>query len=328
MGPGDLDKALCGLALPSHPNLLVGIERVDDAGVYKLRDDLAIVQTVDFFTPIVDDPYTFGQIAAANALSDIYAMGGTPITAMNLVAFPIRDMGIKVLRDILRGGLDKLQEAEVVLLGGHSIEDQELKYGMAVTGLIHPDEVITNVGAEVGDRIILTKPLGTGIINTAQKGGMASSETVQETQRVMTALNRKAAEVMKSLRVHACTDVTGFGLLGHLCEMLGEGEIGIEVFIKDIPVLPETEEYARMGLVPGGSYRNREFYAPKVEGTKNISPSLLDILFDPQTSGGLLISTPQEDSETLLSSLQKIGVKEASIIAEVVAEPQSCIILT
>jgi selenide,water dikinase len=313
--------------LLSHPNLLVGIEQVDDAGVYKLRDDLAIVQTVDFFTPIVDDPYTFGQIAAANALSDIYAMGGTPITAMNLVAFPIRTMGIEVLRDILRGGLDKIKEAEVVLIGGHSIEDQELKYGMAVTGLVHPDEVITNVGAKVGDRIILTKPLGTGIINTAQKGGMASSETVQEAERVMATLNRRAAEVMKSFYVNACTDVTGFGFLGHLCEMLGEGTIGIKAYLKDIPILPGTKEYAQMGLVPGGSHRNREFYAPKVEGTKNISPSLLDILFDPQTSGGLLISTPQEDAETLLSSLHKMEVEEARIVAEVIAEPKDRIIL-
>jgi len=257
----------------SHPNLLVGIEHIDDAGVYKIRDDLALVQTVDFFTPIVDDPYTFGQIAAANALSDVYAMGGVPVTAMNLVAFPIQSMEIEILRDILKGGLDKMREAEVVLVGGHSIEDQELKYGLSVTGLIHPDAILTNTGARVGDRIILTKPLGTGIINTAQKGGMAAPVAVQRAIEVMTELNRKAAELMKGFKVHACTDVTGFGLLGHLCEMLGDGKIGIRISLDAIPILPKAEEYAGRGLVPGGAHRNREFYAPKVEGADGCPPA-------------------------------------------------------
>jgi selenide,water dikinase len=311
----------------SHPNLLVGIEHIDDAGVYKIRDDLALVQTVDFFTPIVDDPYTFGQIAAANALSDVYAMGGVPITALNLVAFPIKSMEIEILRDILRGGLDKMREAEVVLVGGHSVEDQELKYGLAVTGLIHPDAVLTNTGAQVGDRIMLTKPLGTGIINTAQKGGMADPKVVQMAIGVMAELNRKAAEVMKGFRVHACTDVTGFGLLGHLCEMLGQDKIGIRISLDAIPILPEATEYADMGLVPGGALRNKEFYAPKVEGEKACPPSLLDVLYDPQTSGGLLIAVTAEDAERILRSLQKAGVKDARIIAEVVAKPRGRLIL-
>jgi selenide,water dikinase len=327
LGPGDLDRALCGLPLMSHPNLLVGIEHIDDAGVYKLRDDLALVQTVDFFTPIVDDPYTFGQIAAANALSDVYAMGGVPITAMNLVAFPIHAMEIDVLREILKGGLDKMREAEVVLVGGHSIEDQELKYGLSVTGLVHPDAVLTNTGAAVGDRIILTKPLGTGIINTAQKGGMAAPEAVQRAIEVMADLNRKAAEVMRGFRVHACTDVTGFGLLGHMCEMLGAGEIGIKIFLEAIPILPKAEEYAGMGLVPGGARRNKEFYASKVHGAKGCRPTLLDILYDPQTSGGLLIAIPEEDAEGILRFLQEVGVKAARIIAEVVAKPKGRLIL-
>ena len=312
----------------SHPNLLVGIEQIDDAGVYKVRDDLALVQTVDFFTPIVDEPYAFGQIAAANALSDVYAMGGTPITAMNLVAFPIQSMEMEVLREILRGGLDKMREAEVVLVGGHSIEDQELKYGLAVTGLIHPDEILTNTGAVVGDRIILTKPLGTGIINTAQKGGMASPQAVQGAVEVMAALNRKAADVMRGFRVHACTDATGFGLLGHLSEMLGDGTIGIKISTAAIPILPGAEEYAGMGLVPGGAHRNREFYAPRVQGDKKCPPPLLDILYDPQTSGGLLIATPEADAESLLRRLQKVGVKAARIIAEVVAKPKGRLVLT
>ena len=311
----------------SHPNLLVGIEHIDDAGVYKIRDDLALVQTVDFFTPIVDDPYTFGQIAAANALSDVYAMGGVPVTAMNLVAFPIQSMEIEILRDILKGGLDKMREAEVVLVGGHSIEDQELKYGLSVTGLIHPDAILTNTGARVGDRIILTKPLGTGIINTAQKGGMAAPKAVQRAIEVMTELNRKAAELMKGFKVHACTDVTGFGLLGHLCEMLGDGKIGIRISLDAIPILPKAEEYAAMGLVPGGAHRNREFYAPKVEGADGCPPALLDVLYDPQTSGGLLIAIPEEEAEGILGSLQEGGVKEARIIAEVVAKPKGRLIL-
>jgi selenide,water dikinase len=316
------------LPLTSHPNLLVGIEHIDDAGVFKIRDDLALVQTVDFFTPIVDDPYTFGQIAAANALSDVYAMGGVPITAMNLVAFPIKAMEIGVLQDILRGGLDKMREAEVVLVGGHSIEDQELKYGLSVTGLIHPDKVLTNTGARVGDRIILTKPLGTGIINTAQKGGEAEPQVVQRAIEIMTELNRKAAGVMKQFAVHACTDVTGFGLLGHLCEMLGKEKIGIRISLDAVPILPKAEEYAAMGLVPGGAHRNKDFYKPKVEGAKTCPPALLDLLYDPQTSGGLLIAVAAEDAAGLLHSLQKAGVKDACIIAEVVAKPEGRLLLT
>jgi selenide,water dikinase len=305
----------------------VGIEHIDDAGVFKIRDDLALVQTVDFFTPIVDDPYTFGQIAAANALSDVYAMGGTPITAMNLVAFPIKSMEIEILREILKGGLDKMREAEVVLVGGHSIEDQELKYGLSVTGLVHPDAILTNTGALVGDRIVLTKPLGTGIINTAQKGGMADPQAVQRAIEIMTELNRKAAEVMKGFKVHACTDVTGFGLLGHLCEMLGQGEIGIQISLDAIPILPKAEEYAVMGLVPGGAHRNREFYASKVEGAKDCRPSLLDVLYDPQTSGGLLIAVAGEDREGIMRLLEEADVKDACIIAEVVAKPTGHLVL-
>jgi selenide,water dikinase len=305
----------------------VGIEHIDDAGVFKIRDDLALVQTVDFFTPIVDDPYTFGQIAAANALSDVYAMGGTPITAMNLVAFPIKSMEIEILREILKGGLDKMREAEVVLVGGHSIEDQELKYGLSVTGLVHPDAILTNTGALVGDRIILTKPLGTGIINTAQKGGMPDPQAVQRAIEIMTELNRKAAEVMKGFEVHACTDVTGFGLLGHLCEMLGQGEIGIRISLDALPILPKAKEYAGMGFVPGGAHRNKEFYKPKVQGADDCPPSLLDVLYDPQTSGGLLIAVAHEDAEGILRLLHAGGVKEARIIAEVVAKPPGHVVL-
>jgi len=313
--------------LSTHPNLLVGIEQSDDAGVYKIRDDLALVQTVDFFTPIVDDPYTFGQIAAANAVSDIYAMGGTPITAMNLVAFPIKNMAIEILREILRGGLDKMREAEVVLVGGHSIEDQELKYGLAVTGLVHPDAVVTNTGAQPGDRIILTKPLGTGIVTTAQKGGQASSHAMRQAIEVMMGLNQAAAEVMRGFPVHACTDITGFGLLGHLCEMLGAGDIGIKIIVDAVPRLPKAEEYARLGFVPGGAYRNKAFYAPKIKKENDLPDWMLDILFDPQTSGGLAMAVAEKDAAGIIRFLHEAGVKDARVIAEVVAKPKGRLIL-
>ncbi|GAG21171.1 unnamed protein product, partial [marine sediment metagenome] len=211
---------MCRLPLVDDPNLLVGLERGDDAGVYKLNDDLAIIQTIDFITPIVDDPYTFGQIAAANALSDVYAMGGKPLTAMNVVCFPIQNQDISVLGEILRGGWDKLREAEVALVGGHSIEDPELKYGLSVTGVVHPTKMVTKEGAKTGDKLILTKPLGTGIVSTAIKGGVAGEEAVARIAVSMTTLNKRASELMQEAGVHACTDITGFGLLGHACGMI------------------------------------------------------------------------------------------------------------
>jgi len=225
---------------PTDENLIVGLECADDAGVYKITDDLAIIQTVDFFTPIVDDPYWFGQIAAANAFSDIYAMGGTPKTAMNLVAFPVKDMDISILRQIIQGGVDKMNEAGVVLVGGHSVEDKELKYGLSVTGFIRPDRVLTKKNLQMGDCLILTKPLGTGIINTAIKGGLASKEIIDTVTQLMAALNWNAAKVMQDYPVHACTDITGFGLLGHIVEMVKDSGLGIRIHAKSIPILPET----------------------------------------------------------------------------------------
>ena len=235
------------------------MERADDAGVYRLSDDIAIIQTVDFFTPIVDDPYWFGQIAAANAMSDVYAMGGVPKTAMNLVAFPIKEMDMSVLRQIIQGGLDKMKEAGVVLVGGHSVQDNELKYGLSVTGLVHPDRVITKRDLHKGDRLILTKPLGTGIINTAIKGGLASQEIIESVTRLMASLNSKPAEIMRHYPVHACTDITGFGLLGHLAEMIVDSRYGIRLTSHMIPVIPETLKYAAMGLLTGGGQKNRDF---------------------------------------------------------------------
>ena len=328
MGPGDLDRALCGIEFPTDENLIIGLERADDAGVYKVTDDLAIIQTVDFFTPIVDDPYCFGQIAAANALSDIYAMGGIPKTAMNLVAFPITYMDIEVLRQILQGGLDKMKEAGVVLVGGHSIEDKELKYGLSVTGFTHPDRVLTKKNLQTGDRLILTKPLGTGIVNTAIKGKLASAEIIEIVTHLMATLNREAAEIMESFSVHACTDITGFGLLGHLTEMVKNSGCGVRLDSKCIPILPETVSYASMGLIPAGAYRNREFYQPIVTFDPSVERVIQDILFDPQTSGGLLICIGKEEADALLEGLKGKKVRDAAMVGEVISEPAEKILVT
>jgi len=313
---------LKGLELPTDPNLIVGLDRADDAGVYKISEDLALIQTVDFFTPIVDDPYWFGQIAAANALSDVYAMGGEPRTAMNLVSFPLSRMDLDVLRQILKGGLDKLREAETVLVGGHSVEDPELKYGLAVTGFVHPDRVLTKKNLQDKDQLILTKPLGTGIVNTAIKGGVASQEQVQRVTRLMAALNRTAARIMLRHPVHACTDVTGFGLLGHLAEMVcGSGHTA-RIYIQSLPVLPEALEFASMGMVPGGAHRNRTFRERMVQYADYITGPQRDILFDPQTSGGLLICCPENTAGGLLEELHSEGLEEAAIVGLIQADPR------
>ena len=303
------------------------MDRPDDAGVYKITDNIAIIQTVDFFTPIVDDPYWFGQIAAANALSDVYAMGGVPKTAMNLVAFPLKQMDISVLRQIIQGGLDKMKEAGVVLVGGHSVEDNELKYGLSVTGFIHPDRVLTKKDLKVGDRLILTKPLGTGIINTAIKGGFASSEIVETVTHLMAALNRDAAEIMQDFPVHACTDITGFGLLGHLAEMVVDSEFGVGIRADMIPIIPEALEYAAMGLVPAGLYKNREFREPMVDISPSVDRFIHDVLFDPQTSGGLLICVHRKGADGLASKLKEKGMDKVAIIGEVLPEPKGKILV-
>lgn len=282
---------------------------------------------MDFFTPIVDDPYWFGQIAVANALSDVYAMGGTPITAMNLVAFPLKDMDLSVLHQILKGGIDKLLEAGVSLVGGHSVEDKELKYGLSVTGIIHPDKVLSKKGFRPGDRLILTKPLGTGIINTAIKGGLASDQVIEKVTRMMARLNRATATVMQGFKVHACTDVTGFGLLGHLCEMVVESDYGVALINADIPVYPEAREYAAMGLVPAGTYKNRKFREAFVSFDQTVDGITRDILFDPQTSGGLLIMVDPADAVALVEKLHAEGVEDAAIIGEVIESPKERILV-
>lgn len=286
----------------------------DDAGVYRVSDELALIQTLDFFTPIVDDPYDFGRIAAANALSDIYAMGGIPKTAMNIVAYPMGSMGREPLREMLAGGAAMLREADTVLLGGHSVEDEELKYGLSVTGFVHPNKILTNQGLCVGDCLVLTKPLGTGIINTAIKGGLASRKTILHVTELMTTLNRKAAEIMTTFEISACTDITGFGLLGHIAEMICGTDKGVTIESDRVPVLAEAYEFGSMGFVPVGAYKNREFRKNLVLASAGFDPVLRDILFDPQTSGGLLIGCAEKDATALVRRLQDEGIREAAVI--------------
>lgn len=320
IGPGDLSEVIRSLqAGPSDPNLLVGIDTSDDAGVYKLSDELAIVQTVDFFTPIVDDPYAFGQIAAANAISDIYAMGGKPLTALNIVAFPINTLDKQILADILRGAGDKVREAGATLVGGHSIDDKEPKFGLAVTGVIHPDRVKTNAGAKPGNKLILTKPIGVGILTTSIKNDRLSESEIARVTQVMATLNKTAAETMAGYAVDACTDVTGFGLLGHTLEMAKGSGVGIRIRQADVPVLPRARELAESGLVPGGTKKNYEHVSPHVTFPEAMDQTDRWVLCDAVTSGGLLIAVAGEQAEALLHALIAAGV-EASIVGETVAE--------
>ena len=294
--------------------MIVGTETSDDAGVFRLKPDLAIVNTVDFFTPIVDDPYVFGQIAAANALSDIYAMGAQPRTALNIVGFPKGTLDLDVLRDILKGGAERVKEAGAVTIGGHSIIDRELKYGLAVTGVVHPDRVIRNVGVLDGDGLVLTKRLGTGIIATALKQRKASKESVREAVSSMVALNRRASEIMLGFRVHACTDVTGYGLLGHAAEMAMGSRVAIVLESARLPLLRGAARLARAGCLTGGCRRNREYLKDKIVIDRSISEDLVELAFDPQTSGGLLIALPAGEAPSLVEELQANGVGAAAII--------------
>jgi selenide,water dikinase len=282
-----------------------------------LRDDLALIQTVDFFTPIVDDPYMFGRIAAANSLSDVYAMGGRPICAMNIVCFPAKEMELGILSEILRGGLDTLHAAGAALAGGHSVEDPELKYGLAVSGLVHPDRIRTNRGARPGDLLILTKPIGTGVLGTAVKAGFASDDEIEEFTSAMATLNERAAELMRDSPVHACTDVTGFGLVGHACEMIAEDPIGIVIEMSAVPRFSGARRYAEMGLMPAGLHRNREFRAPMVAIAGDLAEVESDLAHDPVTSGGLLIALPAGEARALLARMHEAGLAEAAIIGRV-----------
>ena len=302
VGAGVLAQLLDGIKVHSDPNLLVGFDKSDDASVYKVSNDLALVQTVDFFPPIADDPYLFGQIAATNALSDVYAMGGEPKLCLNIMAVPA-DMPKEAVHDLLRGGYDKVYEAGALITGGHSILDEEPKYGLAVTGFVHPDKVLTNSGAKPGDVLLFTKPIGIGVLTTAAKADMASEESMALAHKLMTTLNKSARDAMVKYRVHACTDVTGFGLLGHTLEMAQGSDVEVELDVESIDLIPEALELARMGILPEGMYRNRAFAEESVdEGTVELCKQ--DLLYDPQTAGGLLMAVDPVDAETLFEELK------------------------
>lgn len=293
--------------------MLRSIDRLDDAGVYLVSADTAIIQTIDFITPIVNDPYTFGQIAAANSISDVYTMGGRPVTAMNVVCFPGGDMDINILKEILRGGLDKIQEAGAALMGGHSVTDPEMKYGLSVTGVVHPDKLITNSGTRIGDLLVLTKPLGTGVMSTALKNRLTGAREMKEVIRSMTTLNKIAAELMIELGAHACTDVTGFGLIGHAGHLVQEGETGIEFDFQSIPFFAAVPELLKKEIFPGGLRRNRDFYSPQVEFKGRLPDYKKNLVFDPQTSGGLLIALPPDKAELIVEKLARKKISAAVI---------------
>ena len=307
----------------TDPNVLVGTNTSDDAGVYKLTEDIALVLTVDLFTPVVDDPYSFGAIAVAHALSDVYAMGGKPITALNLVCFPAQGLPPEVLAEVLKGGYDKAREAGTTIIGGHTLDDKEPKYGMAVTGIVHPQKVITNAGARVGDDLVLTKPLGIGIITTAHKANLVSEETIRRATEVMATLNKAGAEAMIQCGVDAATDVTGFGLMGHLHEMTLGSNVGARIWANKVPVLPEAWEIVEDGLAPGGTYANLKYLEHAIVWGQGITLQQQLVLCDAQTSGGLLIAVPKERTRKLIKLLEKAKTPVVSHIGEIVQDEQS-----
>lgn len=301
-------EALEAIPPAYHPDLLVGLNTADDAGVFRINDRQALVQTLDFFPPIVDDPFDFGRIAAANALSDIYAMGGRPLTALNIVCFPSGDMPIEILSQVLRGGAEKIEEAGAVVVGGHSIKDEELKFGVAVTGLIDPDKIITNSHAQVGDRLYLTKPLGTGLITTGIKRNAVGAELASIVTAQMAQLNKKASELMLRFGAHAATDVTGYGLLGHALEIARASRVTIRIFSKQLPLMPEALKLAEAGMIPAGSKANREYVQSYAAIPETVDENLVLVMFDAQTSGGLLIAIPEERAELFEQESKKQNI--------------------
>lgn len=325
LGPGLLDRALCGLSQPTYPELMVDFTTSDDAGVYKISDDQALINTLDFFPPIVDDPYFFGQIATANALSDVYAMGGRPITAMSIVGFPLQKIDISILRKITEGSLDKLKEAGVPLVGGHSIQDEELKFGLSVSGLAHPDKIWVNNAPKLGDIVILTKPLGTGTINTALKRGLASEESIEASMKSMVKLNKYAAEILQKYPINSCTDVTGFGLVGHTCEMISNSGAGITIFKDSLEFLPGAKECIEKGAIPGGTRKNMEFRGSFVENLDDLDDFTRSIIFDPQTSGGLLFTISPDSSDKILQEMKSNGIS-AYVVGEITPNIETIIV--
>ncbi len=328
MGPGDLEKLTQSLPLESHPDLVVGRETGDDAGVVRLQDDLFLIQTLDFITPIVDDPYTFGAIAAANALSDVYAMGGIPLTAMNIACFPIGKIDTEILSQILRGGYDKTKEAGALLVGGHTVDDIELKYGLSVSGTTTPDRLMTNRDARPGDILLLTKPLGTGVIITAVKREDAEEHILRETVRWMLTLNDVSSRCAVTAGVKACTDITGFGLVGHAHEMAVASGVALQLVASRIPLLAAAQKFAAEGYCSGGLFRNRQFVGESIEVRGEVDRDILALLFDPQTSGGLLLACPPDKMERLAASfrdrnvpLWEIGSVKTDPVGKVIIVP-------
>jgi selenide,water dikinase len=312
-----LEEILKYLPLPSDPNILVDIDTQDDAGVYRINDELALVLTTDFFPPVCSDPYEFGQIAAANSISDVYAMGGDPVLALNIMMFPAKDLPMEAYAAILKGGFDKATEAGVRIIGGHTIDDSPPKYGLAVVGFIHPDKIITNAGAMPGDKLILTKPVGTGVIMAAQRMGIAAQADIEEAKRQMKLLNKTGAQVMKKHGIRGATDITGFGLAGHALKMAKAGNVSIRINMKDVPLIGKTFNLADDGCIPGASFRNLEYAENETSFASGLDYNLKMIAFDAQTSGGLLMSVPANKAEPVLIQLHSAGLNSSAIIGEV-----------
>ena len=316
--------------LPEYPNerVLVGPKTFADAGIYKISDDMATVSTLDFFTPVVNNPYDYGQIAAANALSDVYAMGGKPLTAMNILCYPIKSLDRDIVVEILKGSADKVDEAGAVIIGGHTLQDSEIKYGLSVTGIIHPDRIVTNAGARAGDVLVLTKPLGTGLIISAIKADKVFGEHVNLATRSMVLLNKTASEAMLEVGVSACTDITGFGLMGHAYELAEASKVTLSFFAERIPIFDGCERYVRMGLMPGVSKLSKKYLKDAIRIDPKVREELVDVLFDAQTSGGLLISIPKGKAEMLCTKLKERGALTFDVIGEVCERGDVSIIVT
>lgn len=326
IGPGTLAQVLGNLPKFHDENLLVGVETSDDAAIYKVNDELALIQTLDFFTPVVDDPYLFGQIAAANSLSDVYAMGGEPRTALNIVGFP-SCLDPKILGRILEGGASKVLEAGAILAGGHSIQDDEPKYGLSVTGFVNPNKIFKNYGSQPGDVIIITKQVGSGLINTAIKAEMAEKSQIDEVVTVMTSLNKKAKEVIENYPISACTDITGFGLAGHAMEMAASSKVTFEIDVNKVPYIDGALEMAKMGLVPAGTYNNKDYISGDVESI-NIEECYLDLMYDPQTSGGLLITLAESEVENIMKDFENKNMDtKVAVIGRVLEKQEKSIVL-
>jgi selenide, water dikinase len=328
ISPKLLEEILKYLPLPKDPNILVDIDTHDDAGVYRVNDDLALVLTTDFFPPVCSDPYEFGQIAAANSISDVYAMGGDPVLALNIMMFPAAKLPMEAYAEILRGGFDKAAEAGVRIIGGHTIDDFPPKYGLAVVGYIHPKKVITNAGAEPGDYLILTKPVGTGIIMAGQRLGMANDADISEAKRLMKLLNKTGAEIMKKFNIKGATDITGFGLAGHALKMAKAGRVSLKINMKEVPLIGNVYKMVDEGCIPGASFRNLEYAEMNTCFAPDLDYNLKMIAFDAQTSGGLLMSAPPDRAEEILKEIRSCGLSNSAIIGEVTAQQEKLLYLS